>query len=228
MADEAGNEIKLEDVVKQVSDLADVVTKMTSTQQTMQEGLSSITNALSEGLLSGGKTGEEDKKKQPEISADDLENMSRAELVQHTVQSVLGALDGVIDPLKQEVDSVKQTTQKSSVARDIERARSAYKDFDKWGEEMVAVAETTPGISVERAYKLARLENPDKAAEMDKEFGLVEEKGEEDKKDTPKFFALNPSGTADFGDDEDSGANDSDIRKALKKNLDSVLSDMDE
>lgn len=220
---EGTQEMSLDKLQEQMGELTKSLSTLAQNQQQLQQGIGSITSSLSEGLLQGKPAPEK-----TSFEKKDLDDLSRGELAQMITQNVLDAIEGnYFKPMKEEIEGVRQETRKTAVDKALESARAKYDDFGAWEEEMIAIAKSTPGVSVERAYALARFENPDKAAEVDKKFGPTEKESPAPMK---KFFALSPSDGSSAGstseDDKDDGK--SDIYRAAEKNLESVLESLPE
>ena len=118
---------------------------------------------------------------------DNIEAIDRRDFLDLILTKVSDLLDTKIAGQSEQIKSVGTTAAEATIKAEFERLRSTVApDIYDWQEEMVKIANETPGISVEKAYKLARLENEEKARELDIKYGKIEEpkKEEETKKPT--------------------------------------------
>ena len=74
----------------------------------------------------------------------------------------------------------------------------SHPDIDEWGSELKEILKESPGLSLARAVKLAKDENPEKAAKLkeqyDKDREEAEMKAEKERKQKRKQFGgLTPS-----------------------------------
>jgi len=102
-------------------------------------------------------------------SPQDLELLSRADFAKHIVKTVEKVVNkNVVEPLTQQLQALQANTTRSELTGAVKELRAAHKDFDEWKGEMLSLAKEHPGLPPNRLYKLARAENPDKAAKLDK------------------------------------------------------------
>lgn len=145
------------------------------------------------------------KKRDPDSRS--LETMNRAEFMQAIFDKIEAMLDGKIEPLSKDIKNADEKASKKEIARQIKKAQEAHPDFWEWKEEMGAIANANPSLSVEDVYTLARTKNPDKVVEMDKKFKKGDEKKdeeEEERKPNPDApFALTPTSGVTIEGSED-------------------------
>ena len=115
-----------------------------------------------------------------EVDPTELEAMPRAAFAQFLADKILKAVNTqVVQPINQRLDQITASTSQASIQSDVLRlggerqADGTYKggkypDFWDFQQEMLSLAREHPGLPPERLYKLARVENEAKAAEVDK------------------------------------------------------------
>ena len=118
----------------------------------------------------------------------DLETMSRADLVSTILKTVEKGIDKKLSAVSEKIEGLGNDLESRDIKSEVNTLASDNKDFWDWKEEIRSIAAETPGISVARAYKLARTENPEKAKKLDEKY----EPKEEDKKKTG-FGGLTPT-----------------------------------
>lgn len=91
----------------------------------------------------------------------DLDEMSNAQLVDFIFTSINQQAAGRIDKIEVAVETLR-------VAREIDKAESKYSDFWLYGDQVKKIALANPALSIERAYHLAKAENPKKQESSDK------------------------------------------------------------
>lgn len=171
-------EKKIDSITSAMQQTNEMMQKLAEQVVSQQEMLSS--------LQSKGQEKKEDKK----INVD-LESMGNTELAMHIIDQVSQLLDQKVKPVEDKASEAINLTSRESVSRLIDKAAEQYPDFYEWTDEMQKLAEENPTLSPERLYKLARSENPDKAAEID-----GKEKGEEKESPLPNKEDSSPSPSA--------------------------------
>ena len=123
----------------------------------------------------------------------DLDNMGLMSLVVKEVGKVVDdKLDSVTDTLK----GTQQDLNDTRLAGQVKELMNDNPDFMDWKSEMAAIARDNPSLSIERIYGLAKMESPEKAAE------LTEKYTDADKKEDKGFLSLMPTGGAYDDSDE--------------------------
>ncbi len=111
-------------------------------------------------------------KREPK-SDEDLDEMSRSQFMSHIVEEISHVL---VKPLAQMVDNNAEGLTVKDTKKSVEDARDAHPDFMEFEREILQIAKDVKGISPERAYQMARNENPEKASEMDVKYMSEEDK----------------------------------------------------
>lgn len=128
----------------------------------------------------------------PTITTEDLEGMSRADLVAFITGSMTSAFDerlrDALQPIINAITTQQSTVATDQVTRQIETLRSSVKDFDDWKGSMAELAKVHTTLNIRQLYNLARAENPSRAAELDKKHAPPP------KPSTPKWGGLTASG----------------------------------
>lgn len=122
----------------------------------------------------------------------DLEAMSRPELVAHIVgtisEAVKAQIADALNPFAEQLNGLQHNVVTRTVEQEIATLRSSNKDFDDWKAEMVGLAKQHPTLGIPQLYRLARVENPAKAGELDKKYAPPAPKP------TPRFGGLLDTG----------------------------------
>jgi hypothetical protein len=79
-----------------------------------------------------------------------LEDLSRQELVQYTIQQIS---EGIVTPLAVALEEIKINQEIDRLTRD-----EKYKDFWDYKDEIYRIARENPGLSLKRVYHLAKAE----------------------------------------------------------------------
>ena len=129
----------------------------------------------------------------------DLDELSNKELVGHLNQRFERSLTKALKPLFKKIDDQKAESETEKFRESVKQMKKDHKDFSEWGDELRAIYKENPTMSIDRAYKLARAENPDKAKELDEKFAKEDKEDDEENKSTQKLFGglLPTSGTSD-------------------------------
>jgi len=118
---------------------------------------------------------------EPKVTQEDLDKMSRADLVRHTIEQVKAQQT---KPLAEVVAKTTADTKKADMMRQAQAANDAHPDFQEYYTEMKAILDNNPALNIEQVYQLARLEDPVKRDRIDAELQKKEDatkKEEEDK-----------------------------------------------
>ena len=123
----------------------------------------------------------------------DLDQLDRKEfmalLLSRFDERMQEAIGGVKKEYDERLTSVSTSFNEDVAQRELSSISGKHKDFYEWREEIQSLLKATPGLTLPRAYALARAENPDKASELDKKYNPPEPK--------QPFLGLTPtSGTA--------------------------------
>lgn len=148
--------------------------QLNTNMETMGTGLAALNEKVeSVGQKSKGSTDDDD---DGDVS---LEHMSNTELVQHMLKQTTKQFGEMLQPVKEMLENTSNTSNKTAAAVEVREVAAEHKDFWKWQEEMKAIAQEHPNLSIKRIYNLARSENPEKAAKVDEELKAEENKGKE-------------------------------------------------
>lgn len=159
-----------EDAIKAV---ADSVKVLADGQSALQGSIGQLTNSMSQNLQASNQQHNDNTPEPFNMpGAEELEAMDRTALVNVIASKVTSDLDAKLNPLTQAISKLDQGISTQASKTEFQQVSSKYPDFLKWKDEIVASVNATPGLSLEKAYKLARLEDPEKATQVDKEFKL--------------------------------------------------------
>lgn len=119
----------------------------------------------------------------------DLETLSNTDLVrfnqEQTAKMIRDSLKEALDPLRKDLENTRQGFRQHSSSIELENVKSKYKDFDEWHEEMRAILKKNPGLDLDSAYKLSRVNDEEKAKKLDEKFSKGDENSEDDKDEKP-------------------------------------------
>ena len=103
----------------------------------------------------------------------DLEQLDRKDFARyirtHMLADIKGEVSKLSDTMIAKIEDLGGRFESKNANEQIERTANSNKDFWEWSSEIKGLLKESPTLSVSRAYKLARSENPDKAKELDLE-----------------------------------------------------------
>lgn len=183
--------------------LEDNLTKLTQAigalaqnQQDLQGNFNEIVQKL-DGLGKNDKDElEEDNDHTPGLADADLEALDRKGFLDVILSQVNKSLEGVQTKLESTVGGLRDDLSTKDLKKALTQAASKYKDFKDWGKEIKQLSEENPTLSVERLYKLARVENPDRAKELDEKYAEPDKDDTGNKKTIGGFGGLTPTSGA--------------------------------
>jgi len=177
------------DTLEGIKGLANVMKGLQETVGALNTRMDGIeTTRVSERVADDEKAG-----KKPDTTDDQLEDMSRAEFMTHMITQIS---DTLIKPVAERIDGDAATARNNTATELIQQAADNHPDFQEFATEIKKIAREMPGISPERAYQMARSEDPDKSATMDEKYETDEQK--KVKADAQALEEAN-SGDAPFG-----------------------------
>ena len=133
------------------------------------EQMSAYTDALQQEQEYEPDTGQ--------MSEEELESMTNAQLMGHIEQRVGNAIQNAVgsamEPVSNDLAATQQYMQNNNVNSEINRMAGIYPDFKLLSNEIADViqqrSENGYNISMEDAYRIAKTEYPDKVAGINKE-----------------------------------------------------------
>jgi len=178
-------------------------------QKSMQDNFSKMIEKLGEPASRKTEVALEDQND----AINDLDNVSLMQLVVSEVGRVVDEkIGGVTDTL----NTTRQSINDTRLTGEIKQIMSTNPDFMEWKTEMAALAKDNPTLTIERVYKLAKLENPEKAQE------LAEKYDESDKKPETGYLSLMPTGG---GFDDADGENAKTKEEAMNAAWDATVAE---
>ena len=151
----------------------------------------------------------------------DLEQLDRKDFARyirtHMLADIKGEVSKLSDAMIAKIEDLGGRFESKNANEQIERTANSNKDFWEWSSEIKGLLKESPTLSVSRAYKLARSENPDKAKELDKKYNPPGKDKEQN------FLGLTP--TSFTGARE--GAKKMNASDAANKAFDDVMSELD-
>lgn len=180
-----------DDLSAQVKQLSEAVVLLMKNQEGMQTSMTSISDSIKTlGSVSAQQT-EAQKQQQIEDKAKaeadtlaasqldnaELENLDRAGFLDHIMGEINKSISGLSDGLNNKLSAITERSDTDDTKAELASVQKAHKDFTDWIPEIQQIIKESQGISLSRAYKLARDENPDKAKEVDE---MYRDKGNND------------------------------------------------
>lgn len=160
------------------------------------EGIQTNMAAQRAGKQNGDEEEEEEEEENDEeIDDKTLESLPRKQFADHLIGKVSKIIEKQLKGVQKEVSSVKEGVSREKVQEQVMKLAGEHKDFWDWKDEIAEIATEMPGITPARAYKMARVENAEKAKKMDEKYKVGEGKdGGEDTsgKGKKKFGGFTP------------------------------------
>jgi len=194
MADEKQFSLKDDPTFKQMVSVISALGAGLKDARTQNEALNAKVGELTETLKTR-QNGNEDKKS--DLSDEQLNDMPQSEFLKHINQSIAENIAKATGAVKKDIDKVSDSFQENKIREDLKNFAKDHPDIADLTEEIKSIIEDTPGLSISRAYALAKTENPEKVKTLDEKY-----KPADDPAKKQPFGGLTPtSGTAPMGDD---------------------------
>lgn len=184
---------KPEGLKDQMETLFSAVKSLTEGFSTMQKNVNDLTTNVNTYMEKANEPAPKREEEDPPLDDDDLERMDRKGFL----NVIMKGVEKAIAPIKQEVDAkvsdVSSRVSNSDLRAEVEAVKKAHPDIEEWKDEILKIAEATPGLSVRRMITLAKSENPEKVEELSKDERFQpKDAGTEQK--GGKYGGLTPSG----------------------------------
>ena len=142
---------------------------------------------------------EDENEEEEDVDEKTLETLPRRQFADHIVQKVSKLVEKQLKTVSKGTAEVKDDVLRERAEKAVMAVAEKNPDFWDWKDEIGEIATASPGISPARAYKLARMENPDKATKLDVKYKAKDDgKGGEKPKPVakPKFGGFTPGSGA--------------------------------
>lgn len=116
---------------------------------------------------------------------ENVEEMSRQEYGEFMTTRTLAQMQEILQPLQQQIKDLGSSQSTSTAQLQISQMEAKHQDFTDWKPELAAIINQTPTLPLESAYKLARADNPEKAAQLDSKFSNTNADAEGDQDGPP-------------------------------------------
>lgn len=174
-----------------------VIGALGATLKEIQKGQQDLTVAV-ETVKSRGSV-EEKPKDTKEPTDEEVNNLDQASLVKLIMSQVGKAIQGTSEKLDKNITGLSDKISETSIKAELKEFSKEHPDIFDLGDEIKDIVNENPGISISRAYTLARSENPEKAKELDVKYNPETGKG----KPAKPFGGLTPtSGMTPGGEKE--------------------------
>lgn len=183
------NTVDVGALAKTVETLAGTVTGMHDNIRTLSESLT--------GLTTSGKADAEEEDEQEDLNVD-LETLSRTDFARHLLGQMDRTIKDALKPVQQKADQTDEDFTKAQIKEQISVARKSHPDLDEWSGELKEVLKESPGLSLKRAIKIAKDENPEKAKQLAEKFKMDDaddDSGRAKGKGKKGFGGLTPGGS---------------------------------
>ena len=131
-----------------------------------------------------------------EIDSTTLETLPRAQFMDVMLRKFKANLEASLQPINERINNVGNTVETRSLMEEGQKVKAEKADFMEWKDEMTALAKEHPTLGIRRLYNLARADNPEKAAEMDKKYKKKDDGENPPPKSKPRPFSMSPGGGA--------------------------------
>lgn len=119
----------------------------------------------------GGSSKESDSDSGSKDLSMDLETMDRSQFAEHMSKNLLQIIrKEMFEPLSEQIKGTQGRIGKMSAQDELSGMVEKHKDFADWREAMSQRLKGNEQLSLEDAYKLARADDPKKAAELDAKY----------------------------------------------------------
>lgn len=119
----------------------------------------------------------------------DLESMSRTDFANKLLSVIDKRMDKSIQGLQKKLEEFDTRVGTVDAKAEVSRLRRDNPDFDNFKDEMVSLARENPGLSVERLYRLAKAENPEKVKKLEEEAAAKKAAEKPPEDEGKKFFS---------------------------------------
>jgi len=176
-----------------VAELTKAVGGIVSSIESLQQNMAKL---QAQPLKKEDEEEEDESNDEEEEEVDDktLETLPRKQFADHIIKKVSMVVEKQLKTVSKSTADVKDEVARERVEKAVMEVAGKHPDFWDWSKEIKEIAEASPGISAARAYKLARMENPDKAKQVDEKHKAKDNEAGEKKGAgaKPKFGGFTP------------------------------------
>lgn len=123
---------------------------------------------------------------------DEMNNMTGAELISTVSSIVSETVNEEVGRLRADMGKKTDSDKLTVMKAEVEDLQSKNKDFGDWKPEMLKLVGEVPGLSVEQAYQLAKINDVDKATKLDVKYEVSRDK---DVNKQPPYGGILPTST---------------------------------
>lgn len=170
----ADKDVRVHQLETQLSGVVEIVKTLASGQTNLQESLKSLQETLS--------TANKHEDPEPEdVDPDDveLETLSRKDLLKLIEKNVDKKMQANLNPLKNSIEGVGSKLDEAISSVTVKEFQKENPDLMEWKNEIAGIFKGGRATNVNDAYRLARLDDPDKAAAIDKKYAPAVEKSKD-------------------------------------------------
>mgnify|MGYP006165237523 FL=1 len=169
MAEEAQATPSMDELMQLVQQQGQQIASLSTQLETAGEQMTAYTDALSQD--------QEYEPDNAQMSEEELESMTNAQLMGHIEQRVGNAIQNAVgsamEPVSNDLAATQQYMQNNNVNSEINRMSNLHTDFQPLANDIADIIQQRSNngynISMEDAYHIARAEHPDKVASIQKE-----------------------------------------------------------
>ena len=163
--------------------------------RTQNEALQTKLSELTEKITTKSSNGDDRQKAGP--TEEEFNEMSQSDLLKHVNQAVADSIAKATGEVRKDISKVSDSVMERSIKDELKGFAKDHPDLLDLTEEMKSIIDETPGLSIARAYSLAKAENPEKAKTLAEKY-----KESDDTVKRPPFGGLTPtSGASPTGED---------------------------
>lgn len=100
----------------------------------------------------------------------DFDSMTQSEVVQylqeHNATLIRDAVREALTPLAEQFTTFQRSVVEDQGKRTVDQMKAENKDFADWKDDMISLAQQHPSLDIPSLYRLAKANNPTKAAEL--------------------------------------------------------------
>lgn len=166
-ADDTTPDDKGADRVAQLEANLNGVVEIVKTLATGQTSLQESITELSKSLASANAPKELD---EPTLDDNDLETMSRRDLIAHIQSQTEKRIKESLNPLTTQITGVSSKLDEAITSVTVKDFQATHPDLMEWKSEIGSILREGRATKIEDAYSLARGDNPEKAKTVDQKF----------------------------------------------------------
>jgi hypothetical protein len=168
---ESGEEVK-DDSTSEIASLKEGLAGVLSTIQVLANGQQQFQQTLSE-IANASRQPVKEIVPEPVIDDEDLDTMSRKDLIAHIQKLTAHGVEQTIKPILDQLKGLGSKVDESITSNTVQNFQKDHKDLMEWKAEIAEIFKSGRATNVNDAYRLARLDDGDKAKKIDLKYNPV-------------------------------------------------------